>query len=112
MCGTQIKFNIQRTFKCRNDSWRDQLDKNLNVVLIKIMTMVFLLGAAGFLSGVSYRGFSHQPPDSMLTVNLGIAIVSLLMTGLLVGLFIWLLVLFVKMYLINTTVKINGVGGQ
>lgn len=78
--------------------------------MVKIVVMVFLLGASSFLSVVASQSFTAQSQDSTLSVNLGLAIVSLIMVVVLMALFIWQIVTFVRDYLTKTTVDISGIG--
>jgi len=72
--------------------------------------MLFLLGAACFLSVVSSQSFNANLQDSTLSVNLGLAIVSTTMIAVLLGLFGWLLTAFIRDYLIKTSVEIYEIG--
>jgi TRAP-type C4-dicarboxylate transport system permease small subunit len=72
------------------------------MVLLKILAMIFILSAAGFLIAVIYKSFTYNSSnstDSTLTVNFGLCILAVIITGLLTGLFIWLVISFVRIYL-------------
>lgn len=96
MCKSPITFSVRRKYKCRKNSFKEVFAKAARNIIVKIAVLVFLLGSACFLSVVSSQSFNANARNSFLSVNLGLAIASLVMVAVIMALFIWLLVLFVR----------------
>lgn len=113
MCKKPISFNVRRRRHCRGSSLKEIFSREAKSITVKITVLTFLLGACIFLSVVSAQSFnanSNSGNNNMLTVNLGLAIVSVVMAVVLLGLFTWLITVFIRDYFIKTSVEIFDIG--